>query len=85
MVREHDADDQEETALKAAEEEKARQAAEAEKAKFFMEHKDGQIGPNSFDPVRKFGVIEAENKLFYDNITHSYPLNLPSDYYLKFI
>ena len=37
-----------------------------------------------FDPERKFGVIEGES-LIYDRITTSYPVNLPSDYYLKHI
>lgn len=39
----------------------------------------------SYDPVKKFGVIETEGTLLYDNITTSYPLNLPVDYYHKFV
>lgn len=38
-----------------------------------------------FDPCAKFGTIEAESQLIYDNITTAYPLNLPTDYYLKSI
>ena len=39
--------------------------------------KDGQ----PYDPIKKFGVIESEGALLYDNITTSYPLNLPTEYY----
>ncbi len=39
----------------------------------------------SFDPVKKFGSIEDGTQLVYDNITTSYTLNLPADYYLKAI
>jgi hypothetical protein len=34
-----------------------------------------------YDPIKKFGVIQAEGSLLYDNITTSYPLNLPTEYY----
>lgn len=33
-----------------------------------------------FNPEKKFGIIES-NSLLYDNVTTSYPLNLPTDYY----
>lgn len=33
-----------------------------------------------FNPEKKFGIIES-NSLIYDNVTTSYPLNLPTDYY----
>ena len=33
---------------------------------------------------KKFGIIESES-LLYDNVTTSYPLNLPTDYYQKYI
>ena len=36
------------------------------------------------DPKKKFGIIE-DNVWLYDNITTSYPLNLPTDYYQKYI
>jgi len=39
---------------------------------------------NFYDPTKKFGIIE-DNSLLYDNVTTSYPLNLPTDYYLKYI
>jgi hypothetical protein len=35
---------------------------------------------NLFDPNKKYGVI-MDQALLYDNITSSYPLNLPTDYY----
>lgn len=37
-----------------------------------------------FSPGKKFGIIES-NSLIYDNVTTSYPLNLPTDYYTKYI
>jgi hypothetical protein len=42
--------------------------------------KDGNI----FDPSKKFGIIQ-DNSLIYGNVTSSYPLNLPTDYYQKYI
>lgn len=39
---------------------------------------------NYFDPTKKFGIIQ-DNSLIYQNVTSSYPLNLPTDYYLKYI
>lgn len=39
---------------------------------------------SKFDPKKKFGVIEDQS-LLYENITTSYPLNLPTDYYQKYI
>lgn len=38
-----------------------------------------------FDPAKKFGTIENGTQLVYDDITTSYSLNLPADYYLKHI
>ena len=37
-----------------------------------------------FDPKKKFGIIE-DGALIYDNVTTSYPLNLPTDYYQRYI
>ena len=37
-----------------------------------------------FDPNKKFGIIE-DGSLLYDNVTTSYPLNLPVDYYQRYI
>jgi hypothetical protein len=39
---------------------------------------------NIFDPNKKFGIIGSES-LLYGDITSSYPLNLPTDYYQKYI
>lgn len=41
------------------------------------------ITKKKFDPAKKFGQIEDGNQLVYDNVTTSYALNLPADYYLK--
>jgi hypothetical protein len=38
-----------------------------------------------FDPTEKFGNIETEGTLIYDNITSLYPLNMPADHYQKYI
>lgn len=38
-----------------------------------------------FDPAKKFGTIEDGSQLVYDNITTSYAVYLPADYYLKTI
>lgn len=40
-----------------------------------------------FNPEKKFGIIESESMLYGDktNITTSYPLNLPTEHYQKYI
>lgn len=38
-----------------------------------------------FDPAKKFGTIEDGSQLVYDDITTSYAVYLPADYYLKAI
>lgn len=45
-------------------------------------YKDGE--GQVFNPSKKFGIIE-DNSLIYDNVTTSYPLNLPTDFYQKYI
>ena len=65
------------------EEEQARLAkkrAEEQSTKELFRDADG----NLFNPEKKFGMIEPES-LIYDNVTTSYPLNLPTDYYQKYI
>lgn len=42
------------------------------------------VTKEKFNPEKKFGIIES-NSLLYDNVTTSYPLNLPTDYYQKYI
>lgn len=49
--------------------------------KYFIDKATGK----PFDPCKKFGMIEDGNQLVYDNLTTSYSLNLPPDYYLKMI
>lgn len=39
------------------------------------------ITEEPFDPKKKFGVIDGEKALIYDNITTSYPVALPGEYY----
>lgn len=46
-------------------------------------YRDAATG-SYYDPAKKFGIIE-DNSLLYDNVTTSYPLNLPTDYYQKYI
>lgn len=46
--------------------------------------RDAKTGAH-YDPSKRFGVIETEGTLLYDDITTSYPLNLPVDYYHKFV
>ena len=48
--------------------------------KEFFKDKKG----NFFDPNKKFGIIQ-DDSLLYGDITTSYPLNLPADYYQKYI
>jgi len=62
-------------------EERLRSMKMAEDLSRFFVNAEGK----PFDPVKKFGSIEDGNQLIYDNITTSYALNLPPDYYLKAI
>jgi hypothetical protein len=54
---------------------------EERKFKELFKDKSGK----QFDPSSKFGVLEGEDRLLYDNITTSYKVNLPADYYHKAI
>lgn len=45
--------------------------------KEIFKDKDG----TPYDPAKKFGIIQGDGALIYDNITTSYPLNLPTEYY----
>jgi len=38
-----------------------------------------------FDPAKKFGTIDDDNALLYGDITTSYPLNLPTEQYQRYI
>lgn len=53
---------------------------EEERANMFRDPKKNW---DKFRPEMRFGVIEGEGQLLYDNITTSYKLNLPVDYYHK--
>lgn len=70
-------DDEEERRIE--EEKKKKQAEQSPNRDLYID-KNGQ----PFDPSKKFGVIAEEN-LIYDRITSSHPLNLPVDYYAKYI
>lgn len=63
------------------EEQKALEEQAADIKQHFIDIKTGK----QYDPDKRFGVIEDGNQLVYDNITTSYALNLPPDYYLKYI
>lgn len=72
-------------------EQEAERLLEAEKAKkkdglteypeFFLEDREGE----TFNPAKKYGNIENEGQLIYENITSSYPVNLPVEMYQKHI
>jgi hypothetical protein len=57
------------------------QKADELKRLLYKDHKSGA----PYDPSKKFGVIDAEGALIYDDITTSYPLNLPAEYYHGYI
>lgn len=66
--------------LENSEEEIQKKPKQEDLSKFFLDREG-----NTFDPCRKFGSIEDGSQLIYDDITTSYKLNLPSDYYLGMI
>lgn len=53
---------------------------EEERANMF---RDPSKNWERFKPELRFGAIEGEGQLLYDNISTSYKLNLPVDYYHK--
>ena len=63
--------------------EEAKELAEQEQniKQHFVDIKSGK----NYDPDKRFGVIEDGTQLVYDNITTSYEMNLPPDYYLKYV
>ena len=65
----------------AEEEERSKHQKQVEDMSRFFLNAEGK----PFDPLKKFGSIEDNNQLVYDNITSSYSLNLPPEYYLKMI
>lgn len=60
---------------------KRKEDAEKNKNREFFKDQSGKL----FDPTKKFGMIEDGNQLVYDNLTTSYVLNLPPEYYIKMI
>jgi hypothetical protein len=73
-----DGDDEE-----AQDEEAAALAKKKQENTHMIDFKNLATG-EAFNPEKKFGIIES-NSLIYDNVTTSYPLNLPTDYYQKYI
>ena len=57
----------------------------AEQAKDIKQHFVDIKSGKTYDPDKRFGIIQDGSQLVYDNITTSYDLNLPPDYYLKHI
>ena len=74
--------DEEEQLDQEALEEKKRK--EQEELEWLSWYKDPNNNLDTFNPKKKFGVIQPNN-LVYDEITSSYPLNLPTDYYARYI
>lgn len=71
-------DEEDAEADRMAEEEKTKKAKEETGIpEFFVEDAQGQ----QFNPRKKFGNIEEEGYLIYENVTSSYPVNLPVDQY----
>ena len=74
-------------------EEAEKRAAELEeRRKLEMEDpkKDAFIGPDGkpYDPKKKFGIIEDNKRLTYDDktgLTTSYEVNLPTEYYHDYV
>ena len=56
-------------------------SSESEYPWVFVEGETGQ----QFDPTKKFGTIGAEGSLLYENVTTSYPVQLPADRYQKYV
>ena len=62
-------------------EEEERKQREKSPLKELYRDKNG----NLFDPNKKFGQISPEKELIYDNITSSYEVNLPQEYYRNYV
>lgn len=60
-----------------------RRKREAEEREWMSKYRDTETG-EPYNPIKKFGLIEKDY-LVYDNATSSYPLNLPVDYYQRYI
>ncbi|CAI2379134.1 unnamed protein product [Moneuplotes crassus] len=73
-------DEEDEEDREAIEEKKRREEEERE---WLSKYKDPETG-ELYNPLKKFGVLEKDY-LVYDNATTSYPLNLPVDYYQRYV
>lgn len=60
-----------------------RKKKEAEEAAWMAKYLDPKTG-EPFNPIKKFGLLENDY-LVYDKVTSSYPLNLPTDYYQRYV
>jgi hypothetical protein len=69
-------EEEEQAELKRREEEERKKRSQESPYKELYRDFNG----NLYDPAKKFGIIQ-DNSLIYDNVTSSYPLNLPTDYY----
>ena len=67
------------------EEEEEEEKKLADQAKDIKQHFVDVKTGKQFDPDKRFGLIEDGGQLLYDNITTSYDVNLPPDYYLKYV
>ncbi|CAI2378759.1 unnamed protein product [Moneuplotes crassus] len=73
-------DEEDEEDREAIEEKKRREEEERE---WMAKYRDTDTG-EPFNPIKKFGLIDKDY-LVYDNATSSYPLNLPADYYQRYV
>ena len=74
-----DLEDEEED--RRAQDEEERKQREKSPLKELYRDKNGVL----FDPNKKFGQISPEKELIYDNITSSYEVNLPQEYYRNYV
>ena len=71
-------EEEEAEAERMLEEEKQKKSKEqTELPEFFVQDMEGQ----QFNPRKKFGNIEDDGYLIYENVTSSYPVNLPVEMY----
>ena len=66
---------------KRLEEEEAKKREKSPLKDLYRDNKTGKL----YDPNKKFGTISPEKELIYDNVTSSYQVNLPTDYYRNYV
>jgi hypothetical protein len=70
----------------AAEEKKKHNKDKSDHAEYFLENVfTNKENCKMFDPKKKFGTIDGENTIMYENVTTAYPANLPVDMYQDYI